>query len=163
MLDFARGRLGAGLEVNLRPDPGLAEALEQVVGELRLARPNRIIEAQIDLPRPVSADSRRLGQLLSNLLANALVHGAPDAPVRVQAGVHGGVFELSVANAGEPIDAETLKRLFQPFARAAVRPNQQGLGLGLYIASEIARAHQGEITVTSAPDETRFTFRMPAG
>ena len=56
----------------------------------------------------------------------------------------------------------TLERLFQPFARGDVRPNQQGLGLGLYIASQIAQAHGGTIDVTSTAEETRFTFRMAA-
>jgi sigma-B regulation protein RsbU (phosphoserine phosphatase) len=51
--------------------------------------------------------------------------------------------------------------LFQPFTRGAVRPSQQGLGLGLFIASEVARAHGGTLGVESSPTETRFTFRMP--
>jgi len=72
-----------------------------------------------------------------------------------------GKFELSVANAGEPILSEVMERLFQPFYRLAEQGSQQGLGLGLYIASEIARAHGGRIEVTSSPAETRFTFRMP--
>lgn len=71
------------------------------------------------------------------------------------------MFELSVANSGAPIPQDALKRLFQPFYRVAENPGQ-GLGLGLYIASEIARAHGGRIDVTSSPAETRFTFRMPA-
>ena len=54
-----------------------------------------------------------------------------------------------------------MERLFQPFFRGTVRPSQEGLGLGLYIASEIARAHSGEIAVSSTPAETRFTFSMP--
>jgi sigma-B regulation protein RsbU (phosphoserine phosphatase) len=54
-----------------------------------------------------------------------------------------------------------MDRLFQPFYRLAEQGSQQGLGLGLYIASEIARAHGGRIDVTSSPEETRFTFRMP--
>ena len=70
-------------------------------------------------------------------------------------------FELSVANAGEPILPDALERLFAPFSRGAVQPNQQGLGLGLYIASQIAQAHGGRIDVTSTPEETRFTFKMP--
>ena len=79
----------------------------------------------------------------------------------VQASANAGWFELAVANAGEAISPAALDRLFQPFTRGAVRPNQQGLGLGLYIASEIARAHGGTLEVASEPGETRFTFRMP--
>ena|ERR1700730_3797820 len=71
-------------------------------------------------------------------------------------------FELSVSNQGYPIPAETIKDLFKPFVRATARPSQPSLGLGLYIASEIARAHGGTLTVESLYDETRFTFRMPA-
>jgi nitrogen-specific signal transduction histidine kinase len=67
-----------------------------------------------------------------------------------------------VANHGEPIPRDAAEQLFQPFSRASVRPGQQGLGLGLYIASEIARAHEGSLEVASSPEETRFTFRMPA-
>jgi signal transduction histidine kinase len=54
-----------------------------------------------------------------------------------------------------------LERLFQPFFRVAARPSQQGLGLGLYISSEIAKAHGGSLDVTSDHEETRFIFRMP--
>jgi sigma-B regulation protein RsbU (phosphoserine phosphatase) len=54
-----------------------------------------------------------------------------------------------------------MQRLFQPFSRGDVRPSQQGLGLGLYIASEIALAHGGKIEVASSAKETRFTFTMP--
>jgi sigma-B regulation protein RsbU (phosphoserine phosphatase) len=68
---------------------------------------------------------------------------------------------LSVANSGDPIPSEAMHRLFQPFYRVSSRDSRQGLGLGLYIASEIARAHGGTISVTSSPEETRFTFRMP--
>ena len=57
--------------------------------------------------------------------------------------------------------AVALARLFQPFFRSDVRPNAQGLGLGLHIASEIAKAHGGALGVISNADETRFTFRMP--
>ena len=66
-------------------------------------------------------------------------------------------------NQGEPIPPEAMARLFSPYERGAVRPSQQGLGLGLYIASEIARAHGGTLSVTSNPDETCFTLRIPTG
>jgi sigma-B regulation protein RsbU (phosphoserine phosphatase) len=84
-------------------------------------------------------------------------------PVRVQAFTDGDFFELSVSNAGSPIPPATMERLFQPFTRGAVRPSQQGLGLGLFIASQVAKAHGGRLEATSSPDETRFTFRMPLG
>jgi phosphoserine phosphatase RsbU/P len=73
-----------------------------------------------------------------------------------------GIFELSVANAGEPIPTAALERLFQPFYRSTVLRDREGLGLGLYIAHEIAKAHGGTLEVQSTQEETRFTFRMPA-
>jgi signal transduction histidine kinase len=161
VLDFARARLGGGFEVEKRLEAALARALGQAVAELQLANPDREIEADIALAAPVSCDAGRVVQLFSNLLANALSHGEEAAPVKVRARAEHGVFSLSVANAGEPIHPETLERLFQPFSRAAARPHQQGLGLGLYICAEIARAHGGELMVASTADETRFTFTMP--
>jgi signal transduction histidine kinase len=161
VLDFARGRLGGGFAVHRLPDPTLHETLEQVVAELRTAQPERQIDSDIILTETASVDSRKIAQLFSNLLSNALTHGSHQAPVRVHARTERGAFELSVANAGEPIPASTLSRLFHPFTRASDRPMQEGLGLGLYIASEIAKAHGGALTVLSDRVETRFTFRMP--
>jgi signal transduction histidine kinase len=160
VLDFARGRMGGGLDVARREEP-LRPLLMQVIEELRGARPDRRIVADIDLPRPVRCDRVRIGQLVSNLIANALTHGDPRTPVRVTAAIVDELFELTVANAGEPIPAAMLAGLFEPFVRASARPSQQGLGLGLYIASEIARAHGGLVTAASNAGETRFTFRMP--
>ena len=161
VLDLARGRLGGGFALERRLDPALPQALEQVVTELRIAQPGRVIVSDILLDDVVSVDSRRVAQLFSNLLSNALTHGSDAAPVTVRAGTRDGWFELSVGNAGEPIPADTRSRLFHPFTRATARPMQEGLGLGLYIASEIARAHDGVLSVRSDETETRFTFRMP--
>jgi signal transduction histidine kinase len=160
ILDFARGRLGGGLSMTPVVDDGLQTMLEQVIAEMQMAWPGRIIQSEISLSRPVTCDSQRIGQMLTNLLVNALTHGEPAGPVRVQACSDGSGFELSVTNYGEAIPANTLDHLFQPFSRASARPGQQGLGLGLYIASEIARAHKGTLKVVSSVDETRFTFRM---
>lgn len=161
ILDFARGRLGGGLAVETLPDAALGATLEQVLAEFRTAQPNRSIATDIVLAGPVTCDSGRLAQLLSNLVANALTHGDQQAPVVVRCRAEGGVFELSVANAGLPIPLESVPSLFRPFARATHSLHQQGLGLGLYIASEIARAHGGDIQATSDSNETRFTFTMP--
>ena len=162
VLDLARGRLGGGLVLDRNADEPLGPALEQVVAELRAAWPDRVIDAEIALAGPVTCDRARIAQLLSNLLANALTHGVADRPVSVRAATRAGLFELSVANAGEPIPRATIGRLFQPFFRASARSDHQGLGLGLYIASEIARGHGGTLEVTSTPEETRFTLRMSA-
>jgi signal transduction histidine kinase len=161
VLDFARGRLGGGLSLVQIVDAGLETVLEQVLAEMRTAWPDRDVHSEIVLSRPVLCDSARIAQLFSNLLANALTHGDPAGPVWVRARSDDDGFDLSVANLGQPIPPETLGRLFQPFSRASDRPGQQGLGLGLYIASEIARAHGGLLEVTSSPEETHFTFRMP--
>jgi sigma-B regulation protein RsbU (phosphoserine phosphatase) len=139
----------------------LGAVLEQVVDELRSAWPERRIETRLEVTKTVSCDRARMAQLLSNLVANALTHGASEEPILVRASTLDGTFELSVANQGEPIPPATMERLFQPFFRVAVRPSQQGLELGLYIACEIARAHGGSLDVASDPTETRFTFRMP--
>jgi signal transduction histidine kinase len=161
VLDFARARLGGGLSVTRVADANLATMLEQVIAELRTAWPDRLIRSEIALGHPIACDSARIGQLLSNLLANALAHGDPAGPVRVHARSDERSFELSVENSGDPIPPETIGRLFQPFSRASARPGQEGLGLGLYIASQIARAHDGSLDVASTPEATRFTFRMP--
>ena len=162
VMDFTRGRLGGGLLVSRDADARLAATLEQVIAELRSAWPGRVIESDLAVQHPVPCDSARIGQLLSNLLANALTHGDPVAPVRVIALADADGFTLSVINHGEAIPPETLQRLFQPFTRASSLPGQEGLGLGLYIASEIARAHDGSLECRSDQQETRLTFRMAA-
>lgn len=161
VLDFARSQLGEGFPLKRRrlnePEP----LLMQVINELRAVWPGRKIETQIRLTLPLYCDAGRIGQLLSNLLGNALAYGTSTEPVRVVADVSSGQFELSVTNAGSPISKETLRRLFQPFARGEGKAGQQGLGLGLYIAYQIASRHDGDIEVESNDHYTRFTFRMP--
>ena len=116
----------------------------------------------LDTAEPVDCDQGRIGQLLSNLLGNAFHHGSKDAPVRVKAIARDGRFILSVANAGEPIPLEIRERLFHPFYRGEGRTSSAGLGLGLYIASEIARAHFGQLSVRSDIGQTVFTYSMPS-
>jgi len=110
---------------------------------------------------PVICDGRRVAQLFSNLLGNALTYGKADAPVRIAAVSGNGEFKLSVANTGDKIPDAVLERLFQPFYRGEAAPNHQGLGLGLYIAFEIAEAHGGSLGVTSTDEETIFNLIIP--
>jgi PAS domain S-box-containing protein len=161
VLDFARGRLGGGFVITRDSEKPLGPVLLQIVEELRDVHPERDIAVDIDLREPVECDPQRIGQLLSNLLGNAFVYGMPTSPIEVRARAETGQFELSVANAGEAIESSALERLFQPFFRGKVRGSREGLGLGLYICSEIAKAHGGTIDVTSDSERTCFTLRMP--
>jgi signal transduction histidine kinase len=162
MLDLARGRLGGGLSLCRDASEPLEPVLREVIAELGVCYPHRRVETDFLLADPVSCDRARVAQLFSNFLGNALTYGSPDQPVRVRAESFGSAFELSVANAGEQISPPAMERLFQPFYRSAVLHNREGLGLGLYIAHEIAKAHGGSLAVESTHEETRFTFRMPA-
>jgi K+-sensing histidine kinase KdpD len=141
VLDFARGRLGAGIPLALQPDILLTPVLDQVVLELQIGVPDRVIETDFTLPVPIKCAPSRIGQLVSNLLGNALTHGTPEEPVRIHADAEGGILTIWVANGGEAIPPASMARLFQPFFRGEVRASLQGLGLGLHIASEIAKAH----------------------
>lgn len=160
VLDFARGRLGGGLSLDRNAKEPLEPTLLHVVDELQTAWPDRTIDLSLGPIGNVDCDRVRVGQLVSNLLSNALIHGAPRMPVRVAARIEGDQLAIDVSNAGDPIPAALLDKLFHPFVRMSSQPQQEGLGLGLYIASEIARAHGGALTATSSKDETCFTFRM---
>lgn len=161
LLDFARGRLGGGITLSRDDQAPLTPVLEQVVAELVSVNPGRAIEVRIDIAEPVDCDRVRLGQMLSNLLGNALTHGAKAEPIRVGAATRDDILEISVANGGQPINDATMARLFQPFFRGDGGTQNAGLGLGLHIASEIAKAHGGILLVQSNVMETRFTFSMP--
>lgn len=161
VMDFARGRLGGGIALSRDSLAPLAPVLEQVVAEIVSVAPDRIIRADIAIDEPVDCDRVRMGQLLSNLLGNAVTHGSKAIPITVAACATDGILIISVANGGAMIDDATRARLFQPFFRGELRANQGGLGLGLHIASEIAKAHGGALEVTSDERETRFTFSMP--
>jgi signal transduction histidine kinase len=161
LADFARGRLGGGLIANRDARAPLKPALEQVIAEFRSVSPDRKIEVELRWDEPVNCDRARVAQLLSNLISNALNYGAKGSPIQVRGFTAEGNLELSVSNFGDTIPAAEIAGLFQPFSRGSVGPEKEGLGLGLYIASEIARAHGGTLTASSSPEETRFTFRMP--
>lgn len=161
VLDFARGRLGGGITLSRNALSPLAPILQQVVAELVSVNPGRTIDAEFSIEEPVDCDRVRLGQLLSNLLGNALTHGSKTDPILVDARTLGDVLEISVTNCGEPISDATMVRLFQPFFRGGASSARVGLGLGLHIASEIAKAHGGILLVDSTAASTRFTFTMP--
>lgn len=163
VLDFARGRLGGGFDVHFEQVHDVGQLLREVVDEARSTHPGRAIEVSIDAPQAVRCDRTRVQQLASNLMSNALKHGAEHAPVQFSATVSEGSVVITVANQGEPIPAENLSKVFQPFWREA-GSRREGLGLGLFICAEIVRAHGGRIEVMSSRDHgTTFAVHLPVG
>jgi len=161
LMDFARGRLGGGIPLALISTSELGTQLQHAIAELESAHPDRVIDSQIELPCELVCDPGRLTQLLSNLLLNALTHGDPGQPIVVTALCDNGQLQLAVSNQGQPIAPATIERLFHPFWRGSdAVPGAGGLGLGLYIASQIARSHHGELAVVSDEAGTVFSFRM---
>jgi signal transduction histidine kinase len=164
VLDFARGRLGGGIAVELTEVQNISAGLNMIVQELQDAQPGCEIHSSISVDRSVRCDLGRLQQVASNLLANALTHGRPHTPVELIVHADEKHLVLQVWNAGEPIPRESINKIFQPFWRHSVSASRNGLGLGLHICSQIVRAHGGQISVTStAADGTLFTARLPVG
>jgi signal transduction histidine kinase len=164
VLDFARGRLGGGIGIELTEVPNINTGLTTVVQELQDAQPECKILSSISVDRSVRCDLGRLQQVASNLLANALTHGRPHTPVKFTARADDTDLILQVWNAGDPIPPESIDKIFEPFWRHSVSGSRNGLGLGLHICSQIVRAHEGQISVTStAAHGTLFTARLPLG
>jgi PAS domain S-box-containing protein len=158
LLDFTRARLGEGIPVDLaRGD--LRDISHAVVEELEAQHPRRIrFEAE---SVPGSYDSDRLAQAVSNLVKNALQHGASDEPVDVRVVARNGSGRLEVVNRGAPIPEDVRASIFEPFQRAEGSQDSTGLGLGLFIAREIVKAHGGTIEVDSKENVTTFAIEVP--
>jgi signal transduction histidine kinase len=165
ILDFARGRLGAGIPVAPRSND-LGRVCRDVVEEIKLAYPAREMHFEAVGELRGQWDRERIEQVLSNLLGNAIKHGI--GPITVMARDEGAVVVTTIHNRGTPIPAALIPTVFEPFTgtshggHGGPPAGGQGLGLGLYIASEIVRAHAGTITVSSTADEgTIFEIRWP--
>jgi signal transduction histidine kinase len=165
LLDVTQTLLGQGLPLARAP-LDLACLCEDVVDELRAAHPSATVEVEVQATPNGSWDGPRLSQLLSNLVTNAIIHGKVEQPVTVVVNEGAGLATIEVHNEGDPIPPEELPTLFQPLmqARSTHRRHggSSGLGLGLYIAREIAVAHGGTLHVESdAATGTTFTVRLP--
>jgi signal transduction histidine kinase len=163
LLDLTRGRLadGAGFARELK-QVDLCELLQRTIDELRAAQPECeiVLDAGGDAAGCVVAgDPERLLQLFSNLIGNALAHGTPRTAVAVVIAAREREIVVEIRNHGT-IPAALMSTLFEPFRGAQQRSQRSaGLGLGLYIAREIVKAHRGEIEVEST--EARGTvFRV---
>jgi signal transduction histidine kinase len=163
LLELARVRLGPGIVIR-RTTTSLRHICEDVVAETQTAFPNRAFRINGDDELSGEWDQDRLTQVISNLVSNAVRHGAVDSPITLTVRRNGDEAEVSVHNDGDPIPPEILPKIFTSFYRLE-RPasRSDGLGLGLYISKEIVVAHGGTIEVeSSAGDGTRFIIRLPA-
>ncbi len=161
ILDFAKARMGNGIALNRTSKEPLQEILQHIVKEFEVSQSHAVIKTEFDLSDAIYCDSNRLAELFSNLLGNAIAYGRTGHPIYVKAFCRDNQFHLSVTNTGEKIPDPIKERLFQPFVRGNIKDGKQGLGLGLFIASEIARAHKGTIEVHSSDQETNFTLIIP--
>jgi signal transduction histidine kinase len=161
MLDLARARLGGGLTVR-KDAADVGAVVQRVLPELQGAAPDRVIEVREEGDLSGHFDADRLAQVVSNLVGNAIEHGQPGTPIAVRLdGRAPGEVRITVANAGA-IAPELLPSVFDPFRRDARPPGKQdGLGLGLYIAQQIALAHGGAITVDSGEGRTTLSVVLP--
>jgi len=157
ILDYTRGRLGGGIQLKRQPTD-LAALSQAVVDEIRAGYPAAQIEVETAGRLTGDWDPARIEQALSNLLANAVQHGGTKVRL-VASGEDREDVVVTVRNGGEPIPAEQLAGVFDPFKKGDRNPN--GLGLGLFIVREIAHAHRGSVAVTSDDHGTVFTFRLP--
>ena len=163
LTEFNRTKLGLG--INVSPTQiDLADVLAEELDELRAIHPERQIESHVTGDLRGIWDRQRLQQLLGNLVLNAIKYGAQDTPVRVAMTGDATHVRIDVSNCGAAIQPATLARIFNPLERGQSHQNQDesgSLGLGLYIAREIAKAHHGAIESRSDETETIFSVSLP--
>jgi signal transduction histidine kinase len=158
LLDYARARHGSGLPVH----PQLArlgDICRSALEEIRTAQPNGTVLLAVTGDDSANVDPARVEQVVCNLVTNALTHGSPGAPVKVNVTENGAGVRLEVTNHGT-ISQHLVPTLFDPFRRGDAPGS---VGLGLFIVSEVARAHGGSVSVRSSDLGTTFTVMFPKG
>jgi signal transduction histidine kinase len=166
LLDFTGTGLGGPMPLSPAP-MDLKTLAEEVVNEMRTAHPDRELHVHATSSLTGTWDRGRLRQVLSNLIGNAIYHGAVTSSVDLSVREDGDSVVADVHNEGFPIPPDALGTIFEPLVRGpstnAARPRQPGsLGLGLYIARAVAIAHSGTLSVlSSAAAGTTFTLRLP--
>jgi signal transduction histidine kinase len=165
LLDFTRSQLGSGVPIT-RARLDIARTLRHAVDEIEAANPDCIFEMRATGNSEGEWDGARMSQVFANLLGNAAQHGAPGAPIGVQLLGEPEEVVIIVHNFGDVIPPSELFGIFSPFKRlrpgAPVSRDASNLGLGLFIADRIVKAHLGVIDVQSSFDAgTSFIVRLP--
>jgi two-component system, sensor histidine kinase and response regulator len=161
LFDLSRARLGGGIPI----EPSAMDLLavtRKTVAEFEATNPSRQIDVVVAGDVTGNWDSGRLGQVLSNLIGNALRHGTVTVPITVRLTGSPTQVVASVHNGGH-IAADLMPRLFEPFLSGVGRRTRaEGLGLGLYIVQQIVQAHGGDVQVRSSPEAgTTFEITLP--
>ena len=170
LMDFSITHLGNGIPITLAP-MNFAIECTAIVEELRMFYPDHDIRMELEGDLSATWDRARIGQALSNLVANAVQHGNTGSPVWVTVSADKGDIVCMIQNEGSVISADELRFMFDPGKRFAVRSvvesnssNNGHLGLGLYVTRAIVEAHHGRIHVSSTETEgTTFTLQLPRG
>jgi signal transduction histidine kinase len=160
LLDLARGRMGGGISLDWIEVDDLDTRVRHVASELQGSHPTRPIRVDTEIIGSVRCDPRRVEQLVSNLLGNAVQHGLPNTPITLSVRGQGAALHIQVRNRGEPIGEAVMRQLFQPYFRGGQSRSQGGLGLGLFIVQEIAKSHGGRVSVNADEGWVTFTFEM---
>jgi signal transduction histidine kinase len=158
LLDLTRVRLGGGLLLDLKPTD-LRRICQTVVEEFKAGA----VRLEVDGDLTGTWDEDRLAEMLSNITGNAIEHAAPGTAAVVKAYADGAEVVVEISNHGDPIPADVLPFIFEPFRRA--RPREKSgagnLGLGLYIAHQVVLSHGGTLSARSGDRATTLMMRLP--
>jgi signal transduction histidine kinase len=163
LLEFTRTRFGDAIPIEAI-DMDVAQMVQDVASEVRASYPASVIEVQSSGELKGCWDCERLTQALTNLVSNAVQHGAEGAPVEIDARGSQKEVVISVRNQGTPMTPEQIEHVFERMKAfgAPEGHDRRHLGLGLYIVDKIVRAHQGSIEVDSSAEKgTMFTICLP--
>lgn len=165
LLDFTRSRFGRGIPIT-RSATEVERICREVIEEIGTHLPDRDIRLETRGDLQGEWDEKRIAQALSNVIGNAVQHGADGSPIAVIARGEADEVVVSVHNRGPAIAGDDQHRIFNPFQRIssaeASCDEQASLGLGLYIAQQIAISHGGWIDVRSSQEHgTTFDLRLP--
>lgn len=160
LMDFSRCRLGGGIELNGTEPTDPQIIINTVLSEQKIARPNRVVIVRESVETTANLNPVRFRQLVTNLLSNALSHSPPDQDVELWLETVGENLRLKIRNGGPAIPSSQQANLFKPFSKSKTSQSK-GLGLGLYICSEIVRAHKGSLNLESNEMGTRVTVLLP--
>ena len=166
LMDFTKSQLGIKLSVKLAPG-NIAKICKEIIDEQKIVHSEREFVAKINGSFDGNWDEQRIAQVFSNLLGNAVQHGALNSPIEVSLTSSKKEVNIKITNQGKPIPASKISHIFEPLVRHVENENadysqKTSLGLGLYIVKKIVLAHNGKVNVSSTEKEgTTFDVTLP--